>query len=244
MSRPGQSGGPSGQPAADRSVPANAKPGPGPEQANAAPSPPAKPVVRIRISPESFTITADDPGLQLLAAEETETARDRTAEVRWTTEPSGLAAIEAGGYLRPKAAGVVTVRAAMAGSPAPAAEAKVTIEPRTTRTWDFGEDVVPILTRLGCNTGACHGRLEGQNGFHLSLFGYDPASDYQAVVRDAGQRRLSRLAPEESLFLAKATGRVPHVGGARTRSAPRSTRPSSPGSATGRPSIAARRMGR
>ena len=190
------------------------KPTPGLDRAVAAPSPPAKPVVRMRISPEAFTITADDPGLQLLAAEETASARDRTGEVQWTAEPSGLAVIEAGGYLRPKAPGVVTVRAELAGSPT--AEAKVTIEPRTTRTWDFGEDVVPILTRLGCNTGACHGRLEGQNGFHLSLFGYDPAGDYQAVARDAGQRRLSRLSPDQSLFLAKAIGRVPHVGGART----------------------------
>ena len=72
---------------------------------------------------------------------------------------------------------------------------------------------MPILTRLGCNTGACHGKADGQNGFHLSLFGYDPAGDFQALARDAGQRRLSRLAPDESLFLAKATGRVPHGGG-------------------------------
>ncbi len=67
---------------------------------------------------------------------------------------------------------------------------------------------MPILTRPGCNTGACHGQADGQNGFHLSLFGYDPAGDYQALTRDGGQRRLSRLSPEESLFLAKATGRV------------------------------------
>jgi hypothetical protein len=180
------------------------------------PAAPAKPAVRI--SPEAFTITADDPGLQLLAADEADSARDRTAEVSWTAEPAGLAAIEAGGYLRPISAGVVTVRAVMAGTgtgEAPPAEAKVTIEPREARPWDFGEDIVPILTRLGCNTGACHGRLEGQNGFHLSLFGYDPAGDYPAVARDAGQRRLSRLAPDQSLFLLKATGRVPHVGGPR-----------------------------
>ena len=67
---------------------------------------------------------------------------------------------------------------------------------------------MPILTRLGCNTGGCHGRAAGQNGFHLSLFGYDPDGDFLALARDAGQRRLSKLAPEESLFLAKATGRV------------------------------------
>src|SRR6185312_3848891 len=97
----------------------------------------------------------------------------------------GLAAIEPGGYLKPLAEGVVTVKAALAGaSDAPPAAAKVTIEPRSSRPWDFGEDIVPILTRMGCNTGNCHGRLEGQNGFHLSLFGYDPAGDFPAVARD------------------------------------------------------------
>ena len=76
------------------------------------------------------------------------------------------------------------------------------------RAWDFAEDVVPILTRAGCNTGGCHGRADGQNGFHLSLFGYDPEGDYQALTRDAGGRRLVAIRPEQSLFLAKATGRI------------------------------------
>jgi hypothetical protein len=200
------------RPAAD--PPAQADAGAVSRQAAAPPSLPARPAVRI--SPEAFTITADDPGLQLLAADDAEPTRDRTAQVTWTAEPSGLAAIEPGGYLRPVGPGVVTIKAALPGaSDAPPAEAKVTIAPRTSRAWDFGEDIVPILTRMGCNTGSCHGRLEGQNGFHLSLFGYDPAGDYQAVARDGGQRRLSRMAPEESLFLVKASGRAPHGGGRR-----------------------------
>jgi hypothetical protein len=195
-------------------TPAQAVSTPATQQAAIPPSLPAKPAVRI--SPEAFTITADDAGLQLLATDELEPARDRTAQVTWTVEPAGLVAIEPGGYLKPLAAGVVTVKAALAGaSDAPPAEAKVTIEPRSSRPWDFGEDIVPILTRMGCNTGACHGRLEGQNGFHLSLFGYDPAGDFRAVARDGGQRRLSRLSPEDSLFLVKASGRAPHGGGRR-----------------------------
>ena len=89
-------------------------------------------------------------------------------------------------------------------SDAPAAEAKVTIEPRSARTWDFAEDIVPDLHPAGLQYRArATARLDGQNGFHLSLFGYDPAGDYQAVARDGGQRRLSRLAPEESLFLGQ-----------------------------------------
>jgi hypothetical protein len=164
------------------------------------------------ISPESFTIAADDEGVQLLAARKDDSGRDLTLQVAWSVEPAGVARIEPSGYLRPIGQGPLTVRAEWKGQ---TASAQVTIEPRADRTWNFAEDIVPIFTRLGCNTGACHGKADGQNGFHLSLFGYDQTGDFKALVRDAGERRVSRLAPEESLFLAKATGRVPHGGGPR-----------------------------
>jgi hypothetical protein len=169
----------------------------------------------IEITPEASTITADDPGLQLLASRKSgNSIRDVTSEVKWTVEPAGVAAIEPGGYLRPNVDGAVTVKAALEGHDA---VAKITVESRASRSWDFGEDIVPILTRLGCNSGSCHGKATGQNGFHLSLFGYDHAGDYLGMARDEGQRRLSRMVPEESLFLAKATGRVPHGGGPRLK---------------------------
>ena len=76
---------------------------------------------------------------------------------------------------------------------------------------------MPILTRLGCNTGGCHGRPTGQNGFHLSLFGYDPAGDFQALARDAGQRRLSRLAPERACSWPRRPAGSPHGGGPRLK---------------------------
>lgn len=78
---------------------------------------------------------------------------------------------------------------------------------------DFSNDIVPILTRQGCNSGGCHGRLDGQNGFKLSLFGYAPSDDYLAIVRGGLGRRIDRINPQESLFLKKATGQVPHGGG-------------------------------
>ncbi len=169
----------------------------------------------IEITPGASTITADDPGLQLLASRKSDSSvRDVTSQVKWTVEPAGAGEIERGGYLHPKTEGPVTVKAAFEGHDA---QAKITVEPRSTRTWDFGQDIVPIVTRLGCNTGACHGKASGQNGFHLSLFGYDHSGDYQGMARDAGQRRLSRMDPEDSLFLAKATGRVPHQGGPRLK---------------------------
>lgn len=77
----------------------------------------------------------------------------------------------------------------------------------------FRLDVLPALTKSGCNNGACHGSARGQDGFHLSLFGYDPAGDYRTVTREAPGRRLNPALPEESLMLLKAVGGAPHTGG-------------------------------
>src|SRR5947199_125957 len=75
--------------------------------------------------------------------------------------------------------------------------------------------LMPILTRAGCNAGACHGKARGQNGFQLSLLGFDPAFDHDAMTREARGRRLFPPAPERSLLLLKATAQVPHGGGRR-----------------------------
>src|SRR4051794_37256717 len=79
----------------------------------------------------------------------------------------------------------------------------------------FVNDVEPVLTRLGCNSGSCHGKLAGQNGFKLSLRGYAPELDYLAITRDARGRRIAKSRPRESLLLAKPLMRVPHKGGHR-----------------------------
>ena len=79
----------------------------------------------------------------------------------------------------------------------------------------FIHDVMPHLMKAGCASGNCHAKPEGQNNFKLSVFGYDPKHDYNEIVRDDRGRRLFLAAPEESLLLKKATGDVPHEGGAR-----------------------------
>jgi len=79
----------------------------------------------------------------------------------------------------------------------------------------FRNDVLAVILRGDCNTGGCHGSEAGQNGFHLSLFGYDPDSDYLNLTRDALSRRLNMAVPDESLVLLKATGAVDHEGGTR-----------------------------
>src|SRR5262249_13491323 len=79
----------------------------------------------------------------------------------------------------------------------------------------FRNDVLPILTRAGCNTGRCHGAASGKDGFRLSLFGYDPAGDHYRLTREMAGRRVNVAFPEECLLINKATGRVPHTGGQR-----------------------------
>jgi hypothetical protein len=79
----------------------------------------------------------------------------------------------------------------------------------------FERDVLPVLTRAGCNAGACHGNLNGKGGLKLSLKGEDAPLDYATLTRDMLARRTDVIRPDESLILKKATGQVPHEGGAR-----------------------------
>ena len=102
------------------------------------------------------------------------------------------------------AAGVAVVIAAQHAVPASAAE-----------DVSFDLDVLPILAKAGCNTGGCHGALAGKGGFRLSLFGYDPASDYLAITRESRGRRVDMSDPGSSLLLTKPTTAVAHKGGKR-----------------------------
>jgi hypothetical protein len=88
-------------------------------------------------------------------------------------------------------------------------------EPKSAASLNFTNDVLPVLSKLGCNAGQCHGKAIGQNGFKLSLYGFDAAADYAALVHESRGRRVSLAAPEESLMLLKATGTMAHGGGVR-----------------------------
>jgi len=80
---------------------------------------------------------------------------------------------------------------------------------------DFDTDIVPRLTKAGCNAAACHGAAAGRGGFRLSLFGGDPASDYHSIVRQLEGRRVNLRTPSQSLLLLKPTGQLDHAGGLR-----------------------------
>jgi hypothetical protein len=99
------------------------------------------------------------------------------------------------------------VGAAADASPLPAA---------STAGASFVNDVMPVLTKAGCNAGSCHAKAGlGQNGFRLSVLGFEPEEDYDHIVNEARGRRITLAAPDESLLLRKASARVPHGGGRR-----------------------------
>ncbi|MFC7336861.1 PSD1 and planctomycete cytochrome C domain-containing protein [Haloferula chungangensis] len=83
----------------------------------------------------------------------------------------------------------------------------------TPRPVSFQLDVMPILTSAGCNTGSCHGSARGQDGFHLTLYGFDPKGDHFRLTRESPGRRINLALPDSSLMLTKSTGEVPHTGG-------------------------------
>jgi hypothetical protein len=96
-----------------------------------------------------------------------------------------------------------------------AAVSTVTLAAQTAGSVTFLRDVAPILNKVGCSSGPCHGAAKGKNGFKLSLRGYDPDFDYQALLYDLSGRRFNRSDPGRSLMLAKPTQEVAHGGGLR-----------------------------
>lgn len=122
---------------------------------------------------------------------------------------AGCVEVADGGWLRPttKGAGEVIVRAAGRTAKLP-----VTVEGAELLPVRFVADIQPVLSKAGCNQGTCHGSAKGKNGFKLSLRGYDPAYDYQALVHDVFGRRFNRVNVDESLMLLKPLGEVPHEG--------------------------------
>jgi WD40 repeat protein len=118
------------------------------------------------------------------------------------------------GILRPKANGSARLAVSLGGQ---TAEAAVEVAGLTERyDADFIRDVNPVLAKLGCNAGTCHGSKEGKNGFKLSLRGYDPETDLRALADDLASRRVNIASPDDSLMLLKALAEVPHEGGRRT----------------------------
>lgn len=176
----------------------------------------ALPIQKLEIFPSSIRLEypEDHQSITLLATLDDGTQRDLTEVAGYsiTGGEEPIARLE-GNVLRPLRDGEGEWIARFAGQEA---RAKVAVTGSgQSRGLHFASDVLPILTRFGCNSGGCHGSARGQEGFHLSLFGFDPEADYLALTRQMIGRRVNTAAPEESLLLTKSVGAAPHGGGIR-----------------------------
>ncbi len=139
--------------------------------------------------------------------------RDLTRVVELVSENPAVATVTPQGTIAPKSNGATNVIARVAGK-----EAKIAVAVKDMdkpAPVQFINHVTAVLSKTGCNMGACHGSPSGKNGFRLSLRGYDPALDLETLTHEVFGRRTNRLTPDESLMLRKPIGRVPHEGGIR-----------------------------
>ncbi|RLT07834.1 MAG: DUF1553 domain-containing protein [Planctomycetota bacterium] len=139
--------------------------------------------------------------------------RDHTRKVQYTAEPAGVVNVDATGLVTPIKDGDATLKVTGNGLNV---STPVHVEGVLNQIpINFKNQVVPIFTKLGCNSGGCHGKASGQNGFKLSLLGFYPDEDHEFLVKENRGRRLFPSSPADSLLLLKATGRSPHGGGKR-----------------------------
>jgi hypothetical protein len=138
---------------------------------------------------------------------------DKTRDAEFSTSDPAIATVDDSGLVRPVGDGTATITATIDGQ---SASATIVVEKTSeTPARSFRNDVEPVLAKIGCNTGACHGALAGKGGFKLSLRGYDVMADYLAITRNARGRRIEPTDPGRSLLLAKPSMAVPHKGGLR-----------------------------
>ena len=139
---------------------------------------------------------------------------DYTRQVQYQSRPPGIVSIDKAGFVTPLANGSVQVTAGLPQGLT--ADTRLSVrEIGQSRRVNFPNEIVPIFTKSGCNSGGCHGKAAGQNGFRLSLLGFEPQEDFEYLVIEGRGRRLFPAAPDRSLLLLKATAAVPHGGGLR-----------------------------
>jgi hypothetical protein len=139
--------------------------------------------------------------------------RDVLGEALFTSADAKVATVDASGTIVAQGDGATTITVS-AGSLK--ASVPVTVTDLTAGLpVNFANQVIPIFTKQGCNAGGCHGKASGQNGFRLSLLGFEPGLDYETVVHEGRGRRVFPAAPDQSLLLLKASARLPHGGGKR-----------------------------
>jgi hypothetical protein len=171
--------------------------------------------LELRILPSEVTLTGPEASQRLLvvAVEGDHVVGDCTPQAKFESSNPAVVTVDAAGVVRATCDGTGTVTARHDGKQA---TVKVKVEKvKEPFSWSFRNHVIPVMTKAGCNSGACHGALAGKGGMKLSLRGYDPPADHFVLTRQARGRRVDPVEPARSLMLLKPTLAVSHGGGQR-----------------------------
>jgi hypothetical protein len=165
----------------------------------------------LTVLPPSVNLSTPESRQQLIAEATLDNHQeDWTAKVKWSSSNPQVATVDGHGLVKPVSDGDAVIAANEKAS------ARIHVaNTGAPFTWNFRNDVIPVMTKSGCNQGSCHGALSGKNGFKLSLRGYDPEVDYDTLTRQAVGRRVSLAEPSASLMLLKPAFAIPHGGGKR-----------------------------
>jgi hypothetical protein len=172
-------------------------------------------LAKISILPETVAITGPHYGQRIVVEGIFADGHqeDLTSVATVAISKPDVASLDDDKTVRPAGDGEATITATLQGR---RASVPLTVKDYSTATaWSFRNDVLPVMTKAGCNSGPCHGAAAGKNGFKLSLRGYDPVTDYYTLTHQALARRTDRLEPAKSLILLKPTLAISHGGGRR-----------------------------
>ncbi len=178
-------------------------------------SDPPSALTKIEILPASIAIQGPHYGQRLLVEGTFADGHqeDLTSQAAIAISDPKVANVDKNNFALPQSDGHAMITATVQEH---RASAPVSVEDYlTASTWSFRNDVLPVMTKVGCNSGACHGAAAGKNGFKLTLRGYDPMVDYYTLTHQALARRTERMEPAKSLILLKPTLTIPHGGGRR-----------------------------
>jgi hypothetical protein len=173
------------------------------------------PVQEIAADPTAIHLRGPEAGYSILVHGTTADGQaiDLTHTAHYRSSNPQLVAVNDSGIVRGLTDGTTEIVVEAAGKTVKVA---VRVEGSAMpRRYTYETDILPLLSRYGCNASGCHGKAEGQNGFKLSVFGSDPHADFDALTKEGRGRRIFPAAPEQSLLLAKMSGVVAHGGGTR-----------------------------
>jgi hypothetical protein len=176
---------------------------------------PTATLAKIEIVPSSVSITGRHSKQRLLVEGTFADGHQEelTSRAKIAISDNEVAIVDKDNFAIPQGGGKATITAIVEGH---RASAPLSVQDLAEiSTWSFRNDVLPVMTKMGCNSGACHGAAAGKNGFKLTLRGYDPEVDYYTLTHQALARRTETMEPAKSLILLKPTLAIPHGGGKR-----------------------------